>query len=208
MTSMNDPDRAQSKSHATVEPHLIDAQRFLKLLDPDAEHFVFQVFDDSPTKDKELGRTLFGSLDRLADILRDRQQRGAGVFVTINRCKGGKRRAEHVDLVRANFADLDGAPLDPAMACNLEPHIVVESSPGKFHSYWLVENFPLEQFGPVQKAIAARFGGDKSVHDLPRVMRLPGFWHQKGEPFLSKLVCVFRRKADTDSDPSRPLIPI
>ena len=43
-----------------------------------------------------------------------------------------------------------------------------------------------EQFGAVQKAIAARYGGDPSVHDLPRVVRLPGFIHRKGKPFLSR----------------------
>jgi putative DNA primase/helicase len=76
------------------------------------------------------------------------------------------------------------------MSCDPEPHVVVESSPGKYHAYWLVEDFPLEQFTPVMKTIAARFGGDKSVHDLPRVMRLPGFIHQKGAPFRSRLVHV------------------
>ena len=27
-------------------------------------------------------------------------------------------------------------------------------------AYWLVENVPLDQFGPIQKAIARRFGGE------------------------------------------------
>ena len=52
----------------------------------------------------------------------------------------------------------------------------------------MLTNSLLDQFGAVQKAIAARFNGDKSVHDLPRVMRLPGFIHRKGEPFPSHLV--------------------
>ena len=103
------------------------------------------------------------------------------MFVTINATTGGRRKAVDVERVRAVFADLDGAPLDPVLACDLEPHIVVESSPGRFHAYWIVEGLPLDQFTPVQKAIAARFGSDPIVHDLPRVMRLPGFWHQKGD---------------------------
>lgn len=48
----------------------------------------------------------------------------------------------------------------------------------------------LAQFGPAQKALAEKFGGDPSVHDLPRVMRLPGFLHRKGEPFCSRIVSL------------------
>ena len=32
------------------------------------------------------------------------------------------------------------------------------------------------------------FKSDDKVHDLPRVMRLPGFWHHKKEPFMSKII--------------------
>ena len=52
---------------------------------------------------------------------------------------------------------------------------------------------PLDQFTQVQKAIIARFGSDPIVHDLSRVMRMPGFWHQKGTPFLSRIVQVHER---------------
>jgi putative DNA primase/helicase len=69
----------------------------------------------------------------------------------------------------------------------LQPHIVIESSPGKWHAYWLVSDSPLEQFKPLQQALAQRFNGDKAVCDLPRVMRLPGFLHQKGEPVLTRI---------------------
>ena len=86
--------------------------------------------------------------------------------------------------VRAVFLDLDGAPLAPVLKAGLDPHVVVESSPGKFHIYWLTDDCPLDQFERVQRALARRFGGDPSVHDLPRVLRVPGFLHRKNEPFL------------------------
>jgi hypothetical protein len=34
-----------------------------------------------------------------------------------------------------------------------------------------------------QKAIAKKFDSDPKVCDLPRVMRLPGFYHCKGKPY-------------------------
>ena len=118
--------------------------------------------------------------------LTDLQHAGAGVFVTINGTDGAGRKAANIVPVRAVFVDLDGAPFEPVLACPPPPHIAVESSPGRYHAYWLVRDLPLERFAPLQKAIAARFGGDPAIHDLPRVMRLPGFWHLKGEPFATR----------------------
>jgi Protein of unknown function (DUF3987)/RepB DNA-primase N-terminal domain len=57
-----------------------------------------------------------------------------------------------------------------------------------------------EQFAELQKALAARFGGDPSVHDLPRVMRLPGFFHRKGAPFLTLIVSTNDAPAYTAAD--------
>jgi hypothetical protein len=79
------------------------------------------------------------------------------------------------------------SPLEPVLEA-LEPDIVVESSPDRWHSYWLVDGLPLKDFCRHQKQVAAKFNGDPSVHDLPRVMRVPGFFHHKGEPFMSRLV--------------------
>jgi hypothetical protein len=79
------------------------------------------------------------------------------------------------------FADhVVPAPAPPAIAC--------ESSPGKFHAYWPVSDLPLADFRHAQRMLAERFGGDRKVNDLPRVMRVPGFLHWKGEPFRSRLL--------------------
>jgi hypothetical protein len=40
----------------------------------------------------------------------------------------------------------------------------------------------------LQKDLAARFSGDPKVCDLPRVMRLPGFYHRKAAPFLTRII--------------------
>ena len=182
-----------TEARLMLEPHLDDARRFLELLDPDADCFTFQTFDDTSLKSRSIAKTMPGTLDACADPMRTLQAAGAGVFVTINATTGGRRKAVDVDRVRAVFADLDGAPFDPVLACDLEPHVVVESSPRKFHTYWLAEGVPLDQFSAIQKAIARRFGSDPKVCDLPRVMRLPGFWHQKGSPFLSRITQVNER---------------
>ena len=106
-------------------------------------------------------------------------------MVNIGDSKG--RETENVKTVRAVFADLDGAPLEPVLAAGPAPHAVVESSPGRWHVYWQVEGCPLPQFGLIQRAIALRFKSDTSVIDLPRVMRIPGFWHLKSAPFQVRI---------------------
>jgi len=69
--------------------------------------------------------------------------------------------------------------------------MLVQSSGGNFHIYWLtVDDFPLGQFTLIQEAIFTKFGTDDNVKDLPRVMRLPGFKHNKHDPVDVKLLSI------------------
>jgi len=60
------------------------AQRFLDALEPNGK-FTFQTFDDDQDRrDKSLARQLNGTLREHFDQLRSLQEKGAGIFVTIN----------------------------------------------------------------------------------------------------------------------------
>jgi hypothetical protein len=166
------------------------AQRFLHILDPKADRFTFQLFDDYvDRKDKSLARVLHGTLDEHYATLVEYSRRGAGVFVTINETNLRGRTTADITHVRANFADLDGAPLANLNRFNLSPHMIVATSPNKFHAYWIVKHAALDQFKETQTRLAKLVGGDPNVCDLSRVMRLPGFPHQKqpDKPFLVAL---------------------
>ncbi len=156
---------------------------FLSLLNPEArtKTFHFRTFDDKKGRNKlELIGKLSGTIDTCEETLLHRNANEAGVFVVIN--DGGQTDAE-ITRVRAVFADTDGAPLEPIVEA-LTPHCVISTSPGKWHVYWLVEEgFPLDRFKPIQTAIAKKFGTDPKVINLSRVMRMPGFAHNKDEPF-------------------------
>ena len=116
------------------------------------------------------------------------------MFVTVNETDGQGRKTANITRVRAVFVDTDGADIEPIRAA--QPHILVESSPGNYHAYWLVSGAPLHEFKAAQKAMIEAWGTDKGVNDLPRVMRLPGFLHQKvsaqkglaGSPFMVQMV--------------------
>lgn len=169
---------------------LAEAERFLDVL-AEGEPVTFQTFDDdADRKQKSLARILHGTLEEHAAELTRLNQRGAGVFVMVNFGDGKGREGANVTGVRGVFVDLDGAPPEPILKFELTPHIVVESSPRKYHAYWLLADCALEQFRPLQKALIAKFNGDPSVHDLPRVMRLPGFIHRKGAPYRSRVIQI------------------
>lgn len=163
------------------------AQRFLTLL-AGVEPVTFQTFDDGASKNPKLARILHGNLEEHAAALSALNAQGAGVFVMVNRGDGLGRKAANVTGIRALFVDLDGAPLEPVLAAGVKPHITIESSADRYHAYWLVYDCALEQFTQLQAALAAKFNSDPKVKDLPRVMRLPGFWHKKAEPFQNRII--------------------
>ena len=178
-----------------IAPDRREAEQFLAALAPSTQQFTFQTFDDNHDRgNRELSRVLNGTLDECFEQLERLSMQGAGIFVTINETDGCGRQAAHITRVRAVFVDTDGAPQEPIEADF--PNIIVESSPRKFHNYWLVKDCPLEDFKPAQIKLAATYGTDKSVNDLSRVMRLPGFPHQKvdkkkglrGTPFTVRMI--------------------
>nr|WP_213396240.1 AAA family ATPase [Yoonia sp.] len=176
-------------------PDRREAEKFLATLDPSAQQFTFQTFDDNhDRRDKSLAKVFNGTLDQYFDTLAAYSARGAGIFVTINETDLRGREKHNVTRIRAVFVDTDGAPQEPIDAAI--PHIVVESSPGKYHDYWLVKDCPIEAFTPYQIKLSEIYGTDDGVKDLPRVLRLPGFVHQKidskkgliGTPFMVKVI--------------------
>lgn len=183
---------APSREQA-IAPDLDEARRFLALLDPAANAFTFQVFADM--RDDAAAVTPWNRtkpFDAIASDLATANALGAGIFVTINETDGEGRAASNITQVRALFADIDSDPdRSKRTAINrfpLRPHAIVESSPGKTHAYWRVRDVGLGDFRTLQQRIAMTFGGDGAVCDLPRVMRLPGFLHQKHAPFQTRIL--------------------
>jgi hypothetical protein len=122
---------------------------------------------------------LHGPLHKLGSTLRAHNADGAGIFVMVNAGDGRARRTSNVIGLRALFVDEDAAP---TREIALTPSCVVHSARGR-HLYWcLLPNEALAQFTAAQKQLAGYYGTDPAVSDLPRLMRVPGFFHCKGEP--------------------------
>ena len=167
---------------------------FLKALDS-SSIFTFQAIGEAPGLQRKLNRVLHGTFEQHVNELGELNAAGAGIFVMVNEGDGVTRPSAktcrtnaNVVRVRSLFVDLDGAPLEPTLSVEMRPNLVIETSPGRWHTYWLGVPCPLEDFGAAQRALADKFGGDRSVCDLARVMRLPGYFHLKKEPFQTRIV--------------------
>lgn len=166
-----------------------DAALFLSALAGQGR-VTFQTFDDTQNKRRALSRIFHGTIYDHADKLHELNQQGAGVYVMANQGDGRGRKIDNVKSVRALFVDLDGSPLEPVNKAPIAPHITVESSPGRWHAYWLVNNIALSDFTSFQLQLASMFDADPSIKDLPRVMRLPGYYHNKHGAQLCRLLNV------------------
>ena len=174
----------QTNAAALLVPDQNAAELFFRTIcsDPSDIFFEFRTFDDNHDRDdKTLLDPFRGTIQKNWSKLVKKTRGGAGCFFVVNKTDGKGLKAKNITEIRAVFVDLDGTPLS-AILNEKElppPHIVVETSLGKYHAYWKIKGLPLEQFRAVQRKLARRFDGDPSVHDLPRVMRIPGLIHQK-----------------------------
>lgn len=163
---------------------------FFKALKCENEMLTFQIFADKPNNKNIFPKHFSGSFINLQSKLIKANKYGAGIFFCPQRTDGNGRSNSNILSIRCLYIDLDGAPVAPVFLAKAKPHVVSESSPGRFHAFWLVDNCPLSAFKTAQKKLATIFNSDEKVCDLPRVMRIPGFLHQKNEPFLSRIIQV------------------
>lgn len=173
----------------TLVPDLEQAERFLNILDPTTKAFTFQTFTDRKDKPRPdtLAQIRHGTLEDCTDWLTTMNQAGAGVYVTVNETDGRGRKSENVTRIRTLWQECDRGD-EPDLP--VEPHIIVESSPGKHHRYVLVEGAPLDEFEPIQLRLVNDYGSDPNAKDRARVLRLPGFYHRKdpNHPHLVRVI--------------------
>jgi len=170
-----------------------EAKRFLSSLDHQASEYTFQTFDDNADRRRShLNQVLNGSIDTVWPKLVYLNQQGSGVFVTVNETDLKGRKKENIIRVRAVwFEDDSGDHLSPPS----EPSFSVESSPGKYHHYFLLSEATPEEFHELESGMVA-LGSDPNAKDISRVLRLPGFYHQKvnskkglaGTPFMVRMI--------------------
>jgi len=98
-----------------------------------------------------------------------------------------RRTEANVLAIRHVYADFDedGPGRVAALKAREDlppPSYVLHSSPGKCQVIWNVDGFTPAAAKPLLRHLAYTLGADPAVHDLNRVLRLPGFTNHKYEP--------------------------
>ena len=189
---------AAQPSAEGLAPDLDIAGQFIEALTGNRDTVITaQTFSDNEaTKIKgrdPLAKIMHGTLAKLAPKLTELNQKGAGIFISVNPSDLKGRKAENIIGVRSVWGDFDGADalaLALAAAEKLAPSIEVESSPGKRHNYWLADGIAIAGFRPLIDRLTVAVGSDPSARTIERVLRIPGFWHRKGAPVQVKLIAA------------------
>jgi hypothetical protein len=130
-------------------------------------------------------------IEHIAPILWSANSAGYGVFMTPQETDGRGVKNENVVRILSIVADLDlkktkaKKPTFP-----LRPSFEVESSPGNFNVYWLVDPagpVTVEQHADIMARLAHSYGSDPATRDRSHVFRVPGFFHTKARPVMSRL---------------------
>ncbi len=112
---------------------------------------------------------------------------GREVYFCVHLLSAPKRVKANAARVHTLWGDLDGAPVPNG---ELSPTAVIESSPGRYHAYWrLNDSMPPETAEDLNGRIAAKIGADPSGFDLSQLLRVPGTPNRKyaGAPPVSIL---------------------
>lgn len=134
------------------------------------------------------------------DAAKELNQKGYAIAIIPNLVVGGRANS-NVTKIRAWFCDIDfdkdaikPSAEDLVEVSPLIPSYIVETKNG-YHVYFLCSHqfAPDEIYLNQQKAIVEYFNADKKCINFARLMRAPGFLHQKEEPFMVDI--VFKSKA-------------
>jgi RepB DNA-primase from phage plasmid len=106
------------------------------------------------------------------------------IYFLVNESKSPTKRTK-TDITRCRAVWIE----DDVTGCErddfpIPPNIVVNSSPNKFHYYWLTDTTDTEQHQLVMQTMVDSWNCDPNARDISRVMRIPGFYHIKKEKFL------------------------
>ena len=159
----------------------------------------FRVINDRNAGEQAIN--MRGTIDELFNGLHQYNERGYGIFMTVNAMNADSRQKtlENVDFIRAHVVDLDEpmTSMDSyqrAVSSKMPPHFAVQTSDNKFHLYWLVQPYRDNDFyATQQRKLVQLYNSDKHVTDATRVLRVPGFNHCKGEPHLVTCWAIHNR---------------
>lgn len=140
--------------------------------------------------------TFRSTLDRLPEVWpeidRLNREEHYGVFVVVNRLPAGNaEKDQDVQGISSWVYEVDDLPKEEQWKLieqmPVPPSLVVETKKS-LHVYFLAApGAKTENYKRIQEKQIRINHADKTIKNLSRVMRVPGTWHNKAEPFLCRL---------------------
>lgn len=124
-------------------------------------------------------------------IAREWNQRGYGVFWTVNSFSGD-RLVENLESINSWFFELDHGTKGHQLGMielGLYPSLVIESKNG-FHCYFFAKRASIDTWHIIQSRLIDYYKSDPKIKDPLRLLRAPGFYHMKNpnEPYMVKTI--------------------
>ncbi|MDP9457130.1 MAG: RepB family DNA primase, partial [Actinomycetota bacterium] len=118
-----------------------------------------------------------GAIRTAAEWALDRAEEGREVYFCAHLLTSSRRIKKNAAAVRTLWGEIDGGNLPNG---ELKPTALVQSSPGKYHVYWRLDDaIPPEIAEGLNRRIAAEIGADPSGFDLTQLLRVPGTTNHK-----------------------------
>ena len=161
----------------------------------DEDYIYFRSFDDKKRNMSLVSKKAvrLSDVERCLPELHRLNDAGAGLFFVVN--GGGNTDAEVLQngIARAQFYECDDKTMDEQWDliwnAPIAPSIIIQTAKS-LHVYYLLDDGKAYRFRALQETLCNYCSGDSSIKNEARVMRLPSFYHNKGNPVMVKL-CHF-----------------
>jgi hypothetical protein len=151
--------------------------------------FTFRTYSDDKTKGKPIEGFIHGSFDVAKRSLATRNHSKNSVCYNtqITDFKGGG--IKNIVGLRSIFIDDDTTGFQRT-DFPLLPSLIVQTSPGKYQYTWLFDepNVLYDEWSNMNHVLIDSWAHDPNCKDFSRILRVPGYIHNKGAPFLVTLV--------------------
>lgn len=177
-----------------------------------------QTFDDREYVDQKDPTLITMGPPRLypPSRLQELNGRGAGIFFSVNQFPTGKRSKDTCAGINAWFTESDSLSIADQEkmfgVSPLTPTFLVRSKKS-YHAYWLAKDPTEKNFVRIQQGLIQHFKGDPAMKDISRVLRVPGYYHNKTyDSFLVEIAhaapeLVYTEKQMLDAFPFTAVAP-
>lgn len=165
-----------------------DIARFLGFLAGNAggkEIFTFSFLDTLSHKPLTPYGITHQNYAEVIETLQNLRSLRPTLHVCLNRTNGKGKSTQHMESCRVLMVDFDKEISDDdiiQIRDNYKAHLIVRSSPGKYHVYWKIgSEIPLSRWQQYQLGLAGIFGTDRNLAQVSHSIRVPGVERQKGD---------------------------